>query len=386
MRHIVYCWEMGGGLGHIVAMAKIVQSMMDQGYKVTCVLNDLTHASRLLGSLGAQWLAAPRVRAAVRLASPMNHADALYNAGYDNQFSLHSLLMTWRTMFSMLRPDRVVCDYAPTARLAARSLHIETVCIDSGFSMPPVPGNMHDPLPLVRISAAPDQSRLMESERRVLDVVNQALGMIQSNQMETFSCLFKEKVWYRNWTGLNHFGPHSPELHLGQLFSDGGGVDPVWTAGAQPKVFAYLKPEHPASLKLLSAVLARGYRVLAYLPGFSKEGLHPLLESGRLVASPKPVNLNKLPDDVEIGIWHSPTGGIARCLQKGMRMLFLPMNSEQNLAATAAKRSGLPVHVYGDFETDDEMFDAVRMASRVMCDEAWASADPADFAHKLACC
>ena len=386
MRNIVYCWEMGGGLGHVVAMAKIVQAMVGQGNKVTCILNDLTHAQRLLGPLGSQWLATPRIHAAIRRTPPVNHADALFNAGYDNPLSLVSLLSTWRTMFFLLKPDRIVCDYAPTARLAANTLGIETVCIDNGFSMPPLSDNLHDPLPLVRTSVKPALEQLVESERRVLDVVNGALDALRSDRLDAFSCLFREKVWYRNWTDFNHFGPHSPERHLGPIFGDGGKADPVWPAGPGPKVFAYLKPEHPGSLKVLEAAIARGYRVLAYLPGFSRAALQDLGASGRLAVSRDPVNLDKLPDDVEAGIWHSPMGGIGRCLDKGMRMIFLPMNSEQNLVCAAARRSGLPVHVHNDFEDEHDLFDAACASPRIMRGDRWVPADPADFAHKLVCC
>ncbi len=386
MRHIVYCWEMGGGLGHVVAMAKIVQAMVAQGNKVTCILNDLTHAQRLLGPLGVEWLPTPRIHAAIRRTPPVNHADALHNAGYDKPQSLLSLLATWRTMFSLLEADRVVCDYAPTARLAAETLGIEAACVDNGFSMPPLSDDIHAPLPAVRISAAPTLAQLVESEQRVLDVANQALSILDAEPLKAFSCLFREKVWYRNWSDFNHFGPHSPEKHLGPIFGDGGKADPVWPAGRQPKIFAYLKPEHPGSMKILKAAIAQGYRVLAYLPGFPESSLRDLVAGGRLAASPEPVNLDKLPDDVEIGIWHSPMGGIARCLDKGMGMIFLPMNSEQNLVSAAAKRSGLPVHIYDDGDDEHAVLDAARASPRVMLGNRWTLADPADFAHKLACC
>ena len=229
---------MGGGLGHVVAMAKIVQAMVEQGNRVTCILNDVTHARRLLGPFASLWLAAPRIHAAVRRTPPLHHADALHNAGYDNALSLASLLTAWRTMFSLLKPDRVVCDYAPTARLAANTLGIETICIDNGFSMPPLSANPHDPLPHVRMSVTPAPGQLAESERRVLDVVNGAMDDLGCAPLEAFSCLFREKVWYRNWVDFNHFGPHSPERHLGPIFGDGGRADPVWPAGRGAKLFA----------------------------------------------------------------------------------------------------------------------------------------------------
>lgn len=384
MRHIVYCWEIGAGLGHIVPMAKIAAAMVKQGNKVTCVLTKLTHAPKLLAPLGIEWLPAPRINASVRIEAPMNHAQILYNCGYDSSQNVHSLLAAWRTLFSLLGPDRVVCDYAPTARLAARSLDIDVASIDSGFSMPPLPPHFLDPLPLVRVDSIPDWSQLVKSERQVLDVVNLALNSLRASPLAAFSSIFRGEVWYRNWPDLNHFFPHSPEKHLGQIFGDVGGVDPVWPSGTQPKIFAYLKPGHANSLSILDAAVRCGYRVLAYLPGFPDSAIKNLTDTGRVSASKVPINLGRLPDDVDIGIWHSPTGGIARCLDKGMRMLFLPTNSEQNLACAAARTAGLPVHIHTTSQSDCELLETVRSAPTVLLGDRWLPADVGDFAHKLA--
>lgn len=384
MRHLVYCWEMGEGLGHIMALAKLVATMIAQGNRVTCILKDLSHAPRLLGPLKINWLAAPRISSPGRLTMPLNHADILYNCGYGNPDSVTALLVAWRTMFFLLRPDRIICDYAPTARLAAASLHIETICIDNGFSMPPLPRDPKEPLPLVRTTAPPDKSHLQASEQRVLLVVNKSLTTIGAQPISEFSSIFRGKVWYRNWCVLNHFAPHSPEQHLGQIFGDNGGADPVWPDKKGPKIFAYLKPRHPDSVSVLNALLRQGHNVLAYLPGFRKETLDELSRMGNLTVSSIPFDLSKLPDDIDAGVWHSPTGAVARCLDRGMGMVFLPMHPEQYLACMAVRRAGLPAFVSTKPENWPEVFDLVRSWPRARLDDRWQTADIPGFASKLA--
>src|SRR5688500_16248365 len=106
MRHFVYCWEMGEGLGHLVAMAHITAQLVAQGHRVTCMLKDLAPAPRLLNLPGVSWMAAPRLWSAKRGELPLNHADILHNVGYASADNVHALLVAWRSALALLRPDR----------------------------------------------------------------------------------------------------------------------------------------------------------------------------------------------------------------------------------------------------------------------------------------
>lgn len=384
MRHIVYCWEMGEGLGHLVAMANITARLVAQGHRVTCMVKDLAPAPRWLNIPGVSWMAAPRLWSANRVEIPLNHADILHNVGYSSADNVHALLVAWRTALALLRPDRVICDYAPTARLAAATLGIEAVCIDNGFSMPPLGAEPDAPLPLVRVTLKPTRDALAASEQRTLGCINGALERLGAAPLPAFSSLFRAPVWYRNWSELNHFASHAPERHLGPIVGESDGAEPVWPKGKGPTLFAYLKPRHPDSLPILKAALARGYRVLAYLPGFPQEALRELSRSGRLVASAQPFDLSRLPDDVDIGIWHSPTGAVARSLNCGMRMIFLPMHPEQYLACMAVRRAGVPAHVSHQSEPWARVFERVEGWPRATPHEGWRPADVSEFAERLA--
>lgn len=365
----------------MVALAKIVEEIKKQGNKVTCVLKDLTHAPGLLGPIGVMWMAAPRLWSSCAIGRPVNHADILHNVGYSSGENIHALLVAWRTLFGALCPDKVVCEYAPTAALAARTLDIDIVCIDSGFSMPPLPESIIEPLPAIRPGVESD--KLVECEARTLTAINAALSAIGQVPLPAFSYMFRGKVWYRNWCEFNHFMPHSPERHLGQVLGESKGERPVWPSGKGKKVFAYLKPQHPQSVVVLKAAVAAGYQVVGYLPNFKKVVIDELLLSGGFVASNKPFDLNELPDDVDIGIWHSPTGAIARCLDKGMRMIALPMHPEQFLASDAIRRAGISVHVSDGTENWPQVFEKVLSWPSPKLTSSWHPADSAEFAVKL---
>lgn len=388
MKHLVYCWEIGSGLGHMVPLAALVRSMVAQGHKVTCVLKQTEHAPRLLGDIpGVTWMVAPRsVLREHRLKYLINHADILHNnGGFHHADVLVALLHAWRRIFSELRADRVICDFSPTARLAATTLGIDVVNVDSGFSMPPLPERDNAPVPGFCASSEVSDAALLISEERTLHVANNALNAIGAATVPSFAGLFSGQVWYRNWIEFNHFGHHAAELHLGQIFYRHGGELPVWPAGAAPKIFAYLRPDHPNSLPVLRAALARKYRVLAYLPGFDKASLAEFELNPLFKLSEQPLDLNRLPDDVAVSIWHSATGAVAHCLNNGMRMIFLPNHQEQKLACEALSRAGFSAYLVArePIEHWDQVFDTVFALPRIAARRPFVFTDADGFAARL---
>lgn len=379
---------MGEGLGHIVPLAKLVREMRAQGYQVTCALKETTHAPRLLGDIpGVRWLLAPRmVERENRIAKTLNLADVLHNnAGFSNAASLAKLLLAWQRMFAELKPDRVICDFSPTAKLAAVSMGLDVICIDSGFSCPPLPPDAEAPLPGFFPEHGADSAPLIVSEQRTLQLTNLALREIGASPLPAFSALFRGAVWYRNWAEFNHFGPHSHGRHLGQISGDTAGAPPVWPDNARPRVFAYLRPGHPHGVAVLKAALDLQFSVLAYLPGYSEAELAQLRHHPLFRLSVTPLNLMQLPDNVEIGIWHSPTGAVPHCLSKGMRMIFLPKHPEQELACAAVHGAGLAAYVIKKKKIKDwrAVFEQVISWPRVVSGGRWMPANVHDFAVKL---
>ncbi|MFT4173387.1 MAG: hypothetical protein QM639_12555 [Rhodocyclaceae bacterium] len=371
MKHIVFCWELGGGMGHLVPLSLLAHEMARHGHRVTFVTSDIVHAARYLAAPGIQWVQAPRLPPSHSNRPLNNHADILRVSGYESPDSLHSLLGAWHALLAALRPDRVVCEYAPTAQLAANALRLPVVCIDNGFSVPPVSA----PMPPLRDDIPNDPHALAASERHVLSVINATLERIDARPLPRFSCLYEDETWYRNWPEFNHFGPHSPERHLGQIFGDTGGTPPAWPNGTGPKLFAYVKNDNKFIVPILLAAVSMGFRVLAYLPGQPATVAQDLMGTGRALMSAMPIHLSALDDDVEIGIWQSPTGGVGHSLEKGMRMLFLPTQVEQYRACRAVERSGVPAVVAVQPQNWHALIDNLMQKPRMHLGGRWQPAD-----------
>ncbi|HKQ30138.1 MAG TPA: glycosyltransferase, partial [Burkholderiales bacterium] len=379
MSRITFCWEMGGGLGHLVPLSLLAAEMLAHGHDVSFISVDPTHAPRYLAPHGITCLQAPKLVSPIMPTTLNNHADMLRTSGYDSPENLHSLLGAWRTTLELLRPDRLICEFAPTATLAARTLDIPRVCIDNGFSMPPV----SDPMPPLHEESLVSVDVLRESEARTLGVINNVMKRFGTAELPRFSSLYEDEVWYRNWPEFNHFGPHSPERHLGQIFGDTGGTEPVWPTGSGPKMFVYLKGDHPLGPSMLRAAIQYGFRVLAYLPGFMPDTVRELTATGRAVVSDTPVRLSALDDDIEIGVWQSPTGGVGHSLEKGMRMLFLPSQLEQRRTCRAVERSGVAAYVIAEQEDFKAVFDKLLAMPRMVLGGRWMPADIPSMAQIL---
>ncbi|HKQ30139.1 MAG TPA: hypothetical protein VJS66_02540 [Burkholderiales bacterium] len=311
----------------------------------------------------------------------MNHADILRASGFNTPNSLYALISAWRSLFGLLRPDRVVCEYAPMAGLAADTLDLPVVCVDNGFSMPP----LADPLPALNDTEAVETSTLQGLEQQTLSVINDVLRRLRRSPLSRFADIFDRQTWYRNWVEFSHFGTHSLEKHVGQVFREETlGAPPRWPAGEGRRIFAHLAPGYMHSIKVLEEAATLGYRIFAYVPGFPDDVLGMLRMNKQMVISDAPVYLADLDDDVEIGICHEPTEAAVRCWGKGVRMLFLPMTIEQHWACRAVKRCGLPLHIATNNDNWSKMFDAVQASPRLRVEKIFEPADVPLLAQRLA--
>jgi glycosyltransferase involved in cell wall biosynthesis len=134
---ILFAWELGGGLGHLMQILPLAEDLARDGHRVWVALKDLTRAADVLGRAGVSFLQAPAPAGPVRIPRPLGYAQLLLNVGFAGDKELFARACAWRNLFRMTRPDLIVAEHAPTALLASRGLSVRRALLGPGFYCPP---------------------------------------------------------------------------------------------------------------------------------------------------------------------------------------------------------------------------------------------------------
>src|SRR5712664_602835 len=158
------------GYGHLGSALPLAMKLRERGHQIIFALRDLAHAERFLGQRGFALLQAPVWMSERRGPElPVSYAEMLANFGFLDRAGLTGMVKAWRELYRLVRPDLLVIDHGPTALLAARSTGIRRVLLGTGFHSPPRTSPMPSLRPWLNIS----QERLVESERQVMETINE---------------------------------------------------------------------------------------------------------------------------------------------------------------------------------------------------------------------
>jgi hypothetical protein len=186
MKTVMFAWELGRGLGHLMNMRRIAQRLAPHGVRTMAVVDDPSSAGPL-GNAVDEIVGAPRWPLhsrpdAQRFAlSSATLNDILSGAGLADGAAVDRLLGAWDELFRTARPDLVIADFAPLAALAARG-RIPLVLIGNGYTLPP---QEMPRFPLLHRQAPP-----MWDEERTLATVNSAVCRRGWTMLERLPQLF----------------------------------------------------------------------------------------------------------------------------------------------------------------------------------------------------
>jgi UDP:flavonoid glycosyltransferase YjiC (YdhE family) len=340
MAHIHLAWELGAGLGHAGSVKMLAQALLARGHRVSVSLRDLAHTQRLLADLDVAKFQAPLWLHEVRggPSAPASLAEILFMFGYLDAAALGGLVGGWRALLQQLRPDLLVADYAPTALLAARSLGLASASVGIGFYSPP-PGR---PLPPLRHWEVMAPGRLQGAEQHLLASVNAVLaGYAAKPFARAAELLLGDQPLLCTWPELDHYGRKEEQAArwYGPSFLARAGEAPQWPAGDGPRVFAYLKSDHPDHAAALRALVDEGCRVLCYLPQVAGGRPAPLLDA-RLRYAKGPVSLAAAFADSALALCHGGEATLTQALLAGVPLLLMPMQVEQFLIARRVAQCG----------------------------------------------
>jgi UDP:flavonoid glycosyltransferase YjiC (YdhE family) len=367
---VLLAWEFGGDLGHARRAVATARQLRELGHETAFAFPDL--ASIAPGD-AAVFASYPSPRLATPEApdpAPLNAPDILLNLGYADAAGLAGALRAWQSLVRLVRPSLLLCDYAPTALLAARAAGLPRLTLGSGFSVPPA----GKPMPSLRPWAAIDPALLMQRDMRLMASVREAWKLAACNGAppETAAEVFAADAHLAcTWPELDPFGARGDVEYLGPQPDTSAAQAQAWRGEARPRVFAYLKPRDPRFAKIVEAIVKVAGEAIVAAPGLDPRQPPPsAADNVRIVGAPVALDVLARAD---LCVNPGGIGVLSAALRHGVAQALLPMHLEQYLVARRAVEGGFARALEPDTDADFATWLRDALADRALREAALAA-------------
>jgi UDP:flavonoid glycosyltransferase YjiC (YdhE family) len=347
-RTILFTWEIGQGLGHVMPLLPVARQLKEAGHRVLFALRDVRTAGPLLAKEGFAVLQAPvhpdRFFPA-RGPQPQTMADILEIFGFGDPHHLAGLAMAWKNLMALCSPDVVVASYAPLSLNCARKLGIPTLLLALPFELPL---DRH-PLPNLRDSTKAVDGR---ADERIVKSVNSVFGAGHADR--AYDLFRSAKTIMMSFPELDYWGPRPSVEYCGNLFVTDAGVLPVWPEGPGPRVFTYLQAALPQLDELRQVFHSAPQNFCIYM----REGSPELLEkwsAPNIHVTNRPLRLDAALTDCAATVNYGGAGFVSASLLAGKPMLMMPRDLEPTLTARRVAAMGAGIHVSRGVEVGDAL-------------------------------
>lgn len=330
MKRILFCWELGGGYGHLYPLFPFIAEFKRFGHDVVAAVKDLSRAEQVFGRHDIKVLQAPAWSVPERsFPVSVNYAQNLLRNGYWYVPALTGNLKAWLNLFDIWLPDLVFANHSPTALLAARSVGIPRAAVGSGFILPPP----LSPMPSLQPWFPIPQKVLEAREKEVLDRINLTLKALGFNVIERVADLFEgAETFLTTFPELDHYGPRSGVRYWGQTLSSGNGIGSTWEKREGKKLFVYLHYRYTFLREIFDQIRKLDLPTLAFIRDMPEKAVE-ILGGRNIEFSFSPVDLEKAAEQSDFVITHGGVNTSSFLLLSGKPLLILPEHLEQCLWA-----------------------------------------------------
>ncbi len=336
MAKITFCWELGGGYGHIASFKPLADRLLDREHTVSAVLRYCDYANTFFEGMPLAYSAAPMWVPVREYTSPtISYADIITRHGYDSVASLLPLVEQWRENFLSYGTELVIVDHSPTALVAARTLNIPITLFGTGFCAPPPVY----PLPSITPWLNSDEDFLIKIELDVVTVINKVLKHFGVSEIKHLHELFDvDENFLCTFPELDHYDGRSMDGYWGPIFNDGSGatvnnMNSAWPNAKKKKVFVYTKNEYEFVNELLTSFKSINADFVVHCAGFNAEDT-ACYECDNVIFSIEPVQMKSIAGHADLVVCHAGHGTIASSLLMGIPLLLMPTQLEQSLLAS----------------------------------------------------
>jgi len=352
MGRVLFTWELGGGLGHLMQILPLARGLARRGHRIFVAVRDHSRSCNIFSEQeGITLLPTPaRITGVLNaIRPPRTLAHIFHNVGHDNLLELAGMTAAWRGLFDVVGPDVIVFDHSPTALLAARGLSVSRVILGAGFFCPP---DQH-PLPDLRPWMPGDPQKMRSDELELLERWNRLLEARKQPPLERLTQLYSavDDTFLVTFRELDHYlyRPHSPAYR--GVWMEPGGSSVTWPRASGKKVYAYLK-NFPALGALLDHLRERALPTLVFADGVPPE-LRERYSGATLSFATKRPDMKQIAAECDVAILNANHATSAALLLACKPLLQLPIYLEQGIFAAATCRLGAAVQA--SIEQPDEV-------------------------------
>lgn len=347
MTHILIAWELGEAFGHFARCLQLAQGFVTRGHRVTLTLKDVRLPAGQTTAPGITVLPIPLTRLSGTNSPPVNYADVLRVSGFTSAQDVAARLNAWQGLFSLIRPDVLIADHAPTALLAAQLSDIPHLSIGNGFAIPPD----ISPWPSIRPCEAVSDQALVIAETQlnhVLAVAQHALGHTKTVSARN---LFGAHDILDTFAELDHYGERQGGRYVGPIVSLPKALRVDWQSKQELHVLAYLRPAIPGFSAFLQALAQLDAEVLCIVPGMHPEAAKRCASRSLRIAL-TPLDLLPLLECADLALGYGNSGFSTQALLAGVPLLMRPRHVEQALFAHRVEALGAGKLLSGRIDAD----------------------------------
>lgn len=329
MAKILFCWELGAGLGHLLPYRDVIKGLQRHGHEIWFASRSLQHAEQVFAGMGVNLCQSPLNVPLSPGESVAVHsfAQVLHNTLAYDVSALTASLKAWRTLIELIRPDMLIADHSPGAMLASRDVTCQRLVSGSGFLLPPV----SDPWPCYPHVTAIDNNELQLFEKNLLLTVNSALDAAGISPLKTLGeTLLADDEILMTYPELDQYMPRADAQYRGITHCQGGYV-PEWPVAAGKRVFAYLK-DFDSMPALIETLAESGQPALLRMNGGNEER-YQQFESDSLRLVTQTVDLQTVLAQADLYISNANHASTAESLLLGTPVLCVPLHLEQFILA-----------------------------------------------------
>lgn len=335
MATILFTWELGAGFGHLNRHTRIIHALVTAGHEIFFAARDPGNAERILGAEKIKLLQAPLLPHSI--SNPIQHtrsyADILHNTGFNEMTALAGRIKAWRQLYEYIKPDLIIYDHSPTAKLAFSQKPVRHILCGSGFTVPP------PSLPNIRDWEDIDQTQLEKDKQQILDTANSALETVGSKPLRSLSELLQcDARLLLTFKELDHYPLRQGDEHLGVSLPEDAGAKPRWPAGSGKKIFAYLHPfkAFPEFIQELAACRAS---TIIYAPEV-QQSIKNDCKCSHIQFVQEQQRITDVTTQCDLVITNGTHATTAAALLAGKPVLLLPKTPEQLLLSRRIREYG----------------------------------------------